>query len=330
MKSLTKCLKLNIFSLSCIGMFAVTLSGSPANTTQSNNTATDKILAEIVELNIKISRDPNDALSHFKLGYRYLITDHWVEGIDALEKAVEIKPDFAIAHYRLGWAYLFIKRGLEALKAHEQALAFAHLKSFEMEVSKADVQYAIGWTYYTLNRYDEAIAAYQKALQFEPWSQYAIYELGRVHLAQGNRDEAMQIASKLPYPLNQWLKKEVALSPNPGDVELYNPKKISSSDLSNKGQLEPMTATLKPTILYKEKPKYTEDARRIGIQGTIVLNVVFFADGSLGSVRVVRGLPYGLTAQAIIATEKIRFQPAQKDGRDIAVGGNLEFNFNLY
>ncbi|MCI0662326.1 MAG: TonB family protein [Acidobacteria bacterium] len=323
MKSLMRLLKLNIISLSCIGLFAVTLSGSPVNAAQSNDTATDKILAEIVDLNTKIARDPNDALSHFKLGYRYLITDHWVEGIDALEKAVQIKPDFAVAHYRLGWAYLFFKKGVEALKAHEQALAFAHLKSFEMEVTKIDVQYAIGWTYYTLSRYDEAIAAYQKALQFEPWSQNTIYEIGRVHLVQGNRDEALQIAGKLPDPLNEWLRKEVALSSIPAGAE------TSSLNQANLGRFEPMTATIKPVIHYKEKVKYTDDARRNGIQGIVVLNVVFFAVGSLGSMRVVRGLPYGLTAQAILAADKIRFQPAQRDGKNIAVRGTLEFSFNL-
>src|SRR5262245_10322090 len=319
MKSLT-----HLFSLCCTGLLAVTLSGSPANATQSNDTPTDKILAEVVDLSTKISRNPDDALSHFKLGYRYLLTDHWVEGIDALEKAVRIKPDFAVAHYRLGWAYLHFNKGVEALWAHEQALAFAHLKSFEMEVTKADVQYAIGWTYYTLGRLDEALAAYQKVLQFEPWSQIAIYEIGRVHLAQDNRDEALQIAGKLPSPLNEWLSKEVALSSIPAGAE------TSSLDQANLGRFELTTSTIKPVIHYKGKVKYTEDARRNGIQGIVVLSVVFFANGSLGSMRVVRGLPYGLTAQAILAADKIRFQPVQRDGRNIAVRGNLEFNFNLY
>jgi TonB family protein len=91
-----------------------------------------------------------------------------------------------------------------------------------------------------------------------------------------------------------------------------------------------MTASLRPTILYKEKAKYTEMAREEGVQGTVVLNVIFFADGQLGSMRVVRGLPYGLTAQALIAAEKIRFKPALKEGQPTSVRGNLEFGFHLY
>ncbi len=96
------------------------------------------------------------------------------------------------------------------------------------------------------------------------------------------------------------------------------------------GSVEPMTANLKPTILYKEKAKYTEEARQNKVQGTVVLNVIFTADGRITSIRVVRGLPDGLTEKAIEAAQKIRFQPAVKGGQPVSVRGNLEFTFNLY
>lgn len=91
----------------------------------------------------------------------------------------------------------------------------------------------------------------------------------------------------------------------------------------------PMTASLKPTILYKEKPKYTQDALVNRIQGTVVLNVVFGADGRISQIRVVRGLPDGLTEKAIEAARKTRFQPAVSNGAPVSVRGNLEFSFAL-
>lgn len=94
--------------------------------------------------------------------------------------------------------------------------------------------------------------------------------------------------------------------------------------------VEPMTASLSPTILYKEKAKYTEEARQNKVQGTVVLNVVFTADGRITNIKVVRGLPDGLTEKAIEAAQKIRFQPAVKAGQPVSVRGNLEFTFNLY
>ena len=86
----------------------------------------------------------------------------------------------------------------------------------------------------------------------------------------------------------------------------------------------------RPTILYKEKAKYTEDARQNKVQGTVVLNVVFTSDGRITQVRVIRGLPDGLTEKAIEAAQRIRFQPATKNGGPVSVRGNLEFSFNLY
>lgn len=83
-------------------------------------------------------------------------------------------------------------------------------------------------------------------------------------------------------------------------------------------------------ILYKEKAKYTEDARQNKVQGTVVLSAVFTSDGQVSNVRVIRGLPDGLTEKAIEAAKKIRFQPATKNGVSVTVRGQLEFTFNLY
>jgi Gram-negative bacterial TonB protein C-terminal len=55
----------------------------------------------------------------------------------------------------------------------------------------------------------------------------------------------------------------------------------------------------------------------------------FGADGKIECVGVVRGLPYGLTDQAIAASRAIRFEPAMIDGKPAPVQGNLEFTFNL-
>ena len=91
-----------------------------------------------------------------------------------------------------------------------------------------------------------------------------------------------------------------------------------------------ITTSLRPTILYREKAKYTEDARQNKVEGTVVLNVVFRANGRITDIKVIRGLPYGLTACAIDAAKMIRFRPALRDGRPVSVRGNIEFNFTLY
>lgn len=107
---------------------------------------------------------------------------------------------------------------------------------------------------------------------------------------------------------------------------------IGGGDMNIGGgrSVETMTASLRPTILYREKAKYTEEARQNKIQGTVVLQVVFNVNGSITDIRVVRSLPDGLTEKAIEAARKIRFNPAVKNGTPVSVRGTLEFTFNLY
>ncbi len=92
----------------------------------------------------------------------------------------------------------------------------------------------------------------------------------------------------------------------------------------------PMTGNLRPTILYREKAKYTEIARINQTHGTAVLSMVFGEDGTITDIQVVRCMPDGLTQKAITAAQRIRFNPAVKDGTPVSVRGTLEFIFNFY
>ena len=83
-------------------------------------------------------------------------------------------------------------------------------------------------------------------------------------------------------------------------------------------------------LLLKPEPKYTEEARRNQISGTVMLRVVFSSTGEVVQIRAVRTLPFGLTERAIEAARQIRFVPAMKGGRPVSVFMQLEYNFNLY
>jgi TonB family protein len=68
-------------------------------------------------------------------------------------------------------------------------------------------------------------------------------------------------------------------------------------------------------ILSKPTPIYTAEARSLGIEGEVLLEVVLQASGSLQVVRVVRGLGHGLDDNAVKAAEQIRFRPAMRNGQ---------------
>jgi TonB family protein len=88
--------------------------------------------------------------------------------------------------------------------------------------------------------------------------------------------------------------------------------------------------TSKARLISKPEPQYTEDARKNQITGTVVLKVVFSSNGSVTNIRTVSGLPYGLTERAIAAARQIKFVPATKDGHQVSMWMQLEYNFNLY
>ena len=88
--------------------------------------------------------------------------------------------------------------------------------------------------------------------------------------------------------------------------------------------------TSKARLISKPEPQYTEDARKNQITGTVVLKVVFSSGGQVTNIRTVSGLPYGLTERAIAAARQIKFVPATKDGRQVSMWMQLEYNFNLY
>lgn len=85
----------------------------------------------------------------------------------------------------------------------------------------------------------------------------------------------------------------------------------------------------RPVITAKPKPSYTKDARRNGVQGYVILKVVLSANGKIGRIRVVRGLPAGLTENAIKAACKIEFKPAMKQGQPVAQWLTVEYAFRL-
>jgi TonB family protein len=66
-------------------------------------------------------------------------------------------------------------------------------------------------------------------------------------------------------------------------------------------------------ILSKSKPAYTEEARRLQLEGEVVLEILFPANGDARVVRIVQGLGHGLDESAIAAAQAIRFKPAQKN-----------------
>ncbi len=337
MRSLSYLLKVSLVLLFASSVFFAVAVAQTAPQPQAPNKWQTQALREIEELQQKLAQNPNDTAMYYKLGGLYQTLLNWHEAAAAYERATQIKADFANAYYDLGWCYGNLGKYENALQAHQRALAYAGVESFKLKLTKPAAQYAVAWDYYALRQYDEATVAYQQVLNLDPKYQEALYEMGRVQIALGRTNEVLNIAQKLDAYFSRLLTKELELtapgrplSPVPENKAGQNQTPTSTTAPPKDASVPPISQSLRPTITYKEKAKYTEPARQNKIQGIVVLNVVFAADGNITRMRVIRGLPYGLTAQALLAAEKIRFTPGVKDGQQVSVRGNLEFSFNLY
>jgi TonB family protein len=82
-------------------------------------------------------------------------------------------------------------------------------------------------------------------------------------------------------------------------------------------------------ILFKPVPEYSAEGRRLGIQGEVVLAVLFQINGQLRVARVVHSLGHGLDEAAVRAAEEIRFRPAQRNGAPIATAAMIRVTFQL-
>lgn len=85
----------------------------------------------------------------------------------------------------------------------------------------------------------------------------------------------------------------------------------------------------KPVKVYEPPPRYSEIARKARIQGIVILQSVIDEQGNVRDVKVLRGLPMGLTEAAVEAVQQWRFEPATLRGRPVAVYYNLTVSFTL-
>jgi TonB family protein len=82
-------------------------------------------------------------------------------------------------------------------------------------------------------------------------------------------------------------------------------------------------------LLSKPVPGYTDEARRLKIEGDVTLQVKFTASGQVEVLRVVSGLGYGLDQLAQSAARRIQFKPATRDGRPVDEVTVIHVTFQL-
>jgi TonB family protein len=95
------------------------------------------------------------------------------------------------------------------------------------------------------------------------------------------------------------------------------------------GPYRPGSGIEPPRLLREVKADYTDEGRRRGITGEVLLEIVVQSDGSVGQVTVQRGLGAGLDQRAVAAVRQWRFSPARRRGAPVDVIVQVAVDFTL-
>lgn len=88
-------------------------------------------------------------------------------------------------------------------------------------------------------------------------------------------------------------------------------------------------AVKRPVQLSGEPPRYTEIARRAGVQGAVIIEAVIDEQGRVVDARILKGLPMGLDQEALATVRGWTFRPATLGERPVKVFYTLTVHFQI-
>lgn len=152
-----------------------------------------------------------------------------------------------------------------------------------------------GFELYAKGEYQKAIEVFQKAVADNDGDKKSWMHLGMSY-ARSNDDERAVKA----------FEKAAAIAPKePGDGE--SP----------------------PQYLFNPPARYTDAARRKGVNGKVKLAVEFGADGEIKYVFPFKKLSGGLTENAVASARSIEFEPATKNGKPVSFIAIVIYGFEI-
>jgi TonB family protein len=84
-----------------------------------------------------------------------------------------------------------------------------------------------------------------------------------------------------------------------------------------------------PIPIYKPEPSYSDEARKAGKEGQVVLMVAVDAEGAVSHAYMVKPLGFGLDEKALETVHTWKFKPGTRNGVPVPVRVMVEVNFRL-
>lgn len=84
-----------------------------------------------------------------------------------------------------------------------------------------------------------------------------------------------------------------------------------------------------PVVLTEEKIPYPEDARKAGVEGSVMLSITVDDNGTVVAAKILSGPGYGLNEAALKAIRHFKFKPAIKGGQAVSTEMKYTYTFLL-
>ena len=84
-----------------------------------------------------------------------------------------------------------------------------------------------------------------------------------------------------------------------------------------------------PVVQHRTDPQYPDMARKARIAGMVIVEAIINKNGDVEQVKVIKGLPMGMSESAVEAVKQWKFKPGTMNGQPVDVIFNLTVNFKL-
>jgi len=103
---------------------------------------------------------------------------------------------------------------------------------------------------------------------------------------------------------------------------------LSKSDIPDK--IAPIDQPPTPINPNEARPSYTKKAQQNLITGKVRLRILVGDNGTIKKIKVISGLPYGLSEEAVRAASRLKFTPAMNEGKPIEYWRATFMEFKIY
>ncbi len=260
-----------------------------------------------------IGFDPQNAVYHTNLAYTYLLTNKLNKAQEESGKAIQINPKLVLAYYVRGTANVYEGDNDEAIKNADQAITIDSNYSAAYNLKSDALLYQFGKRVGGGSKPSEEVGLLQPAKDVLEGCLKSCRNNAQTEVQRKKLDTLTVFHTYFSKNHDAILS---AIAENPTGAPL--------------DQTPPDPSITPMKILQKPQPRYTDKARSDNISGTVVIAVLFAESGQITHTLVLKGLGGGLNEEALKAAYKLKFEPAEKDGKPFSQIKIVTYTFTIY